>query len=337
MRAMVLKQPGKPLSLMEVPKPSAGPLEVLLKVSACGLCRTDLHIYDGELPHPKLPLIMGHQIVGVVEEVGRDVSSVKAGDRVGVPWLGSCCGNCPYCLSGQENLCDKALYTGYHIDGGFAEFCVANSHFVFPIPENYSDTQAAPLLCAGLIGFRSLRKTENAQNIGFYGFGAAAHILIQVVNKRGGKVFAFTKKGDTERQTFAKALGAYWVGDSDSPPEEKLDAAIIFAPVGRLIPQALKAVRKGGRVVCAGIHMSDIPSFPYSLLWEERSITSVANLTRQDGLDFLALAPQIPVKTEVHTYPLERTNEAIEELRHGRFSGATVITVENSAESNLIR
>lgn len=342
MRAMLLTQPGRALSLTEVPKPRPGPRDLLLKISACALCRTDLHIYDGELPNPKLPLIMGHQIVGRIENLGKDVTGLKVGDRVGVPWLGSACGSCLYCRLDQENLCDKALYTGYQIDGGFAEYCVADSRFVFPLPENYTDTEVSPLLCAGLIGFRCLRKAENAEktrciNIGFYGFGASAHILIQIVNKRGGKVYAFTKKGDREKQDFAKALGAFWVGDSETLPETKLDAAIIFASVGSLIPQALKALRKGGRVVCAGIHMSDIPSFPYSLLWEERSIISVANLTRQDGKDFLALAPKIPVKTEVHTYSLERVNEAIEDFRHGRISGSAVITVENSEESNRIR
>ena len=327
MRAMVFKEAKKALELQEVgkPRPKAG--QVLIKVGACGLCRTDLHIVDGELPHPKLPLIPGHQIVGVIEELGQGVKGVQVGDRVGVPWLGRSCGKCGFCRSGHENLCDQALYTGYQIDGGLADYAIADSRFTFSIPNNYNDLQAAPLLCAGVIGFRALRMTEGAKRIGFYGFGASAHILIQIVNHQGGEVYAFTRKGDEKGQAFAKKLGAVWAGESETLPPVKLDAAIIFAPVGALIPQALRAVDKGGIVVAAGIHMSNIPSFPYEILWEERVVRSVANLTRQDGAEFFELAPQIPIKTEIHPYPLEKTNEALDDLRHGRFSGAAVISL----------
>lgn len=327
MRAMVLSEVKKPLQLKQLPTPKPNKEQVLIRVSVCGMCRTDLHVVDGELPHPKLPLIPGHQIVGTVEEVGKKVEGVKVGDRVGVPWLGGSCGRCDYCLNDQENLCNKAIYTGYQIDGGFAEYCVANAHFTFPIPNIYPDLQAAPLLCAGLIGYRALRMTENAKKVGFYGFGASAHILVQVVRHQGGEVYAFTKPGNIESQKFAKKLGAVWAGDSLSLPPSSLDAAIIFAPVGELLPQALKAVKKAGIVVCAGIYMSDIPSFSYDLLWNEKIVRSVANLTRKDGEEFLALAPTIPVKTEVHSYPLEKVNEALEDLRQGRFSGAGVITI----------
>ncbi|NGX53393.1 MAG: putative alcohol dehydrogenase AdhA [Chlamydiae bacterium] len=327
MRAMVFKGAQSALELQEVekPKPKAG--QVLIKVGACGLCRTDLHIVDGELPHAKLPLIPGHQIVGVVEELGQGVKDIHVEDRVGVPWLGRSCGECKFCQTGRENLCDHALYTGYQIDGGLAEYCVADGHFIFPIPQNYDDLQAAPLLCGGLIGYRALRMTEGAKRIGFYGFGASAHILIQIVNHRGGEVYAFTRKDDEKTQRFAKKLGAVWAGGCETLPPAKLDAAIVFAPEGALIPQALRAVAKGGIVVAAGIHMSDIPSFPYEILWGERVVRSVANLTRADGIEFFELAPQIPIKTEINPYPLEMTNEALDDLRHGRFSGAAVISL----------
>lgn len=327
MKAMVLTEVGKPLQIKEIEKPHPNPDQILIRVSACGVCRTDLHVVDGELPSPKLPLVPGHQIVGEVEAVGENIANIKVGERVGVPWLGGSCGTCDYCRAGNENLCSRAIYTGYQINGGFAEYCVAKARFVFPIPKSYPDLQAAPLLCAGLIGYRALRMTGNANSIGFYGFGASAHILIQVVRHKGGEVYAFTKKDDIEGQEFAKSLGAVWAGSSEEEPPSLLDAAIIFAPIGPLIPKALGAVKKGGIVVCAGIHMSDIPSFPYHLLWNEKVLRSVANLTRRDGEEFLSLAPNIPVKTEVHSYPLEKTNEALEDLRHGRFTGAAVIVV----------
>lgn len=329
MRAMVLTQVGKPLELKEIPEPKPSPNQVLIRISACGICRTDLHIIDGELPSPKLPLVPGHQIVGIIESVGSEVTGLKPGDRVGVPWLGGSCGNCDYCHEGKENLCNLSVYTGYHLDGGFAEYCVANPQFVFPIPHHYPDIQAAPLLCAGLIGYRALRMTGKAKNIGFYGFGSSAHIILQVVNYSGGKVYAFTRKEDIEGQEFAKKMGAAWAGSSDEEPPSHLDAAIIFAPVGSLVPKALGAIKKGGIVVCAGIHMSDIPSFPYHLLWNEKTIRSVANLTRKDGDEFLTLAPKIPVKTEVHTYQLEELNQALDDLRHGRFSGSAVISINS--------
>ena len=329
MRAMILTEVKKPLELKEVPIPKPGPEQVLIKVNACGVCRTDLHVVDGELTSPKLPLIPGHQIVGHVESVGEKVTSVKVGERIGVPWLGGSCRACDYCKSGHENLCDLAVYTGYQVDGGFAEYVVANARFTFPIPHAYADEQAAPLLCAGLIGYRALRMTNSAKRIAFYGFGASAHILVQVVNHKGGEVFAFTKTGDIEGQEFAKKLGASWAGSIDEEPPFPLDAAIIFAPSGPLVPLALKVVKKGGIVVCAGIHMSDIPSFPYKLLWEERVIRSVANLTRKDGEEFLALAPTIPVETTVNLYQLEQTNQALDDLRHGRFSGAAVIHLKS--------
>ncbi len=328
---MILEKVRTLLRAVDVPVPDPGPGQVRLKVSVCGLCRTDLHVVDGDLTEPSLPIIPGHQIVGTVDAVGSGATSFTPGDRVGVPWLGYSCGECYYCRHDQENLCDIASYTGYQINGGFAEYCVADERFCFPISRDYPDLQAAPLLCAGLIGYRSLRMAGDARTVGFYGFGAAAHILIQVARYQGRQVHAFTRRGDTESQAFALALGAVRAGASEDPPPEPLDAAIIFAPVGELVPLALKAVRKGGRVVCAGIHMSDIPSFPYSILWEERSIVSVANLTRRDGEEFLALAPRVPVKTEVHPYPLERANDALDDLRHGRFTGAAVIVVNESA------
>ena len=333
MQAMILEKPGQPLKPVELPVPSAGPGQVLLRVRTCGVCRTDLHVVDGELTEPKLPLVPGHQIVGVVEAIGEGTGCFAPGDRVGVPWLGGCCGQCDYCNSGRENLCGEARYTGYQIDGGFARYCVADERFCFPIPAGYPDLQAAPLLCAGLIGYRALNMTGDAQRLGFYGFGAAAHILTQVARYQGREVYAFTRSGDTEGQAFARKLGAVWAGGSDRTPPEPLDAAIIFAPVGSLVPAALRATARGGTVVCAGIYMSDIPSFPYSILWGERTIRSVANLTRQDGEQFLALAPKVPVRTEVHPYPLEKTNDALDDLRAGRFKGAAVIVVDPDATS----
>lgn len=327
MRAMVLKKPQQKLEYLEVEKPIPNSQQLLIKVKACGICRTDLHVVDGELPNPTLPLIPGHQIVGTVEAMGNEVKGFKIGQRVGVPWLGESCGICNFCISGRENLCDKARFTGYQINGGFADYTVANHKFCFPIPDGYPDLQAAPLFCAGLIGYRALLKAGNAKKLGFYGFGAAAHILIQVAIKQGRQVYAFTSKGDTEAQNFAYKLGATWAGDSDQILTTPPDAAIIFAPVGKLVPLALKNVSKGGTVVCAGIHMSDIPSFPYEILWGERTICSIANLTRKDGEEFLALAPQIPVKTEVHIYPLLKTNEALDDLRNGKFRGAGVIAI----------
>ena len=330
MRAMVLDRPHTPLQLRDVPEPEPSDGQVKIKVHACGICRTDLHVVDGELTEPKLPLVPGHQIIGRVEQLGPGVDSFKAGDRVGVPWLGWSCGVCEFCSRGEENLCARAKYTGYQVDGGFAEFCVADARFCFAIPGDYPDLQAAPLMCAGLIGYRSYRMAGKGKRLGLYGFGAAAHILIQVARHDGKQVYAFTRKGDDEGQEFALSLGATWAGPSDQQPPEPLDSAIIFAPVGSLVPTALKAVRRGGRVVCAGIYMSDIPSFPYAILWEERQLRSVANLTRRDGDEFLSLAPRIPVKTEAHPYPLERVNEALDDLRHGRFTGAAVISIADS-------
>lgn len=327
MHAMLMKEPGQKLIYSSVQKPHPKQNEILIKISACGICRTDLHVVDGELTHPKLPLIPGHQVVGTIEQLGTAVTSFKLGQRIGVPWLGSSCGTCPFCLSGRENLCDKAQFTGYQIDGGFAAYCVANHQFCFPIPDEYSDYQAAPLFCAGLIGYRAFVKTGNAEHLGLYGFGAAAHILIQVACKQGRKVYAFTSPGDRAAQNFACQLGTVWAGDSDTTPPHLLDAAIIFAPVGSLVPRALRNTIKGGTVVCAGIHMSDIPSFPYEILWGERTLCSVANLTRKDGEEFLALAPKIPIVTEIHTYPLIEVNQALDDLRHGRYTGAAVITI----------
>ena len=331
MRAMILDAARTPLRLADVPAPVPGPGQVLLRVRACGVCRTDLHVVDGELTAPKLPLIPGHQIVGIVTAPGPGATRYAVGRRVGVPWLGGSCGVCDYCRSGRENLCDHALYTGYQMDGGYAELAVANVRICFPIPEGYPDLQAAPLLCAGLIGYRSLRMTGDARRVGFYGFGAAAHILVQVAKHQGRKVFAFSRPGDAATQNFARGLGADWAGGSDQLPPEPLDAAIIFAPAGELVPAALRALAKGGTVVCAGIHMSDIPSFPYSILWGERVVRSVANLTREDGEEFLALAPKVSVRTVVTPYPLEKANEALADLRAGRIEGAAVLAVDPAA------
>ena len=328
MRAMLLVQPGQPLRLQEMPVPQPGPGQVLLKVRACGVCRTDLHILDGELTEPKLPLIPGHQIVGEVVQAGENAGRFRLGQRVGVPWLGYTDGTCRYCQRGQENLCDHPQFTGYTLDGGYAEYTLADQRFCFPLPESYTDIEVAPLLCAGLIGYRTYRLAgEHIERLGIYGFGAAAHIICQVAVHQGKRVYAFTSPGDAAAQEFALRLGAVWAGDSTQPPPERLDAALIFAPVGPLVVAALKAVVKGGVVVSGGIHMSDIPAFPYSLLWEERVIRSVANLTRQDGEEFLAIAPRVPVRTEVQAFPLEQVNEALERLRRGQLQGAAVLTL----------
>jgi len=328
MRAMVLDAPKQPLQLRDVPKPRPAPGQILLRVFTCAVCRTDLHIVDGELPEPKLPLIPGHEIVGRVEEIGRDVKRFREGDRVGIPWLGWTCGECKFCRSGRENLCDRARFTGYNIDGGYADFAVADARFCFPIPDGFEDIAAAPLLCAGLIGFRALRKCGDPKRLGLYGFGAAAHIICQVAHFEGRRVFAFTRPGDTETQKFAQRLGATWTGGSDQAPPEKMDAAIIFAPVGALMPVALRHLEKGGMVISAGIHMSDIPVFPYRDLWGERALCSVANLTRRDGEEFFEIAPRVPVKTDTETFPLEQANEALSRLRTGGLNGAAVLVME---------
>ena len=325
MRAMVLERPGAPLALVERPVPEPGPGQVLVKVAACGVCRTDLHVVDGELAEPRLPLVPGHEIVGTVAALGEGVERFAEGARIGVPWLGHTCGACEYCRAGQENLCDSPGFTGYQIDGGYADYTLADQDYCFPIAGEYGDAEAAPLLCAGLIGYRALRLAGEARRLGLYGFGAAAHIVAQVARHQGRETYAFTRAGDAEAQAFAVELGAVWAGASGEVPPEPLDAAIIFAPVGALVPAALRAVRKGGTVVCAGIHMSDIPSFPYRLLREERTLRSVANLTRRDGEEFLALAPKVPVRTVVEPFPLEQANEALERLRSGRIRGAAVL------------
>jgi alcohol dehydrogenase, propanol-preferring len=325
---MILEVPGEPLRIAEVATPQPGDGQVLLRVHCCAVCRTDLHVVDGELPDPSLPLIPGHQIVGTVEKIGERADNFTVGERVGVPWLGWTDGECRFCLSGRENLCENARFTGYQLDGGYAEYAVADARFCFPIPEGFSGLRAAPLLCAGLIGHRSLRFAGDAERLGLYGFGASAHIVAQVAAHEGRRVFAFTSPHDDEAQEFARQLGAEWAGSSEETPPEELDAAIIFAPVGALVPAALRAVARGGRVVCAGIHMSDIPSFPYEILWGERSVISVANLTRQDGLDFLAIAPEVPVRTEVVPFPLEEANEALDALRGGHVRGAAVLVVD---------
>jgi propanol-preferring alcohol dehydrogenase len=325
MRAMVLEKPGTLLELREIADPAPGPGEVLVKVAACGVCRTDLHVVDGELTEPKLPIIPGHEIVGRIEAVGPDVTPFHIGERVGIPWLGHTCGRCPYCASGRENLCDAPRFTGYQIDGGYAEYAVAEAAYCFPLPESYSDTAAAPLLCAGLIGYRSLRMAGDATRLGIYGFGAAAHIVAQVAEFEGRSVYAFTRSGDAEAQAFARSLGCVWAGGSDEQPPAELDAAIIFAPVGALVPTALAAVRKGGTVVLGGIHMSDIPATPYRLLWGERVVRSVANLTRQDARDFLDLAARTPIETHVEPFALADANTALDRLRTGRLTGAAVL------------
>ncbi|HSI81639.1 MAG TPA: zinc-dependent alcohol dehydrogenase family protein [Solirubrobacterales bacterium] len=332
---MVLSEPGTPLAAAEVGDPRPGAGEVVVRVAACGVCRTDLHVVDGELAEPKLPLVPGHQIVGEVVANGERAERYRVGDRVGIPWLGWTCGECRYCRSGRENLCPQARFTGYDIDGGYAELAAADERFCFPVPEGYPDLQAAPLLCAGLIGYRSLRMCGDAERLGLYGFGSSAHIVCQVAIHQGREVLALTKPGDAATQRFALELGASWAGDAaggsevaepgDGGPPVELDAAIVFAPVGELVPIALRALAPGGVVVCAGIHMSDVPSFPYDILWRERSIRSVANLTRRDGEEFLALAPAVPVRTEVTEYPLERANDALDDLRAGRFRGAAVL------------
>lgn len=328
MRAMILDKNRKKLKLKEVQMPRISADEVLIKVEACGLCRTDLHIIDGELPNPKLPLIMGHQIVGKIIKVGKSVKNFHIGERVGVPWLGYSCGKCNFCKTKRENLCNKAKYTGYNIDGGFAEFTKANYNYIFRIPEKFDALSAAPLLCAGLIGFRAYNMAREAQNIGIYGFGSAAHILIQIALYEKKKVFTFSKRGDKESIKFAKSLGAYWSGYSDELPPQKLDAAIIFAPAGELVISALKAVDKGGKVICGGIHMSDIPSFPYRLLWEERMIKSVANLTKYDGDEFFKIASKVNITTKINIYQLYDLNRALEDLRFGRFTGSAVIKIQ---------
>lgn len=331
MRAVFFDGPSMPLRVAEAAEPRPGPGEILVGVRACGVCRTDLHILDGELEAPKRPLILGHQIVGEVLEAGAGCRRYSGGERVGIPWLGWACGQCRFCRSGQENLCDQARFTGLHRDGGFAERTVADERFAFPIPAGFADLQAAPLLCGGLIGYRSLRLCggpETAHRIGLYGFGSAAHQVLQAAVHQGREVYAFTRPGDAEGQAFARSLGAAWAGDSDQQPPEALDAAVIFAPVGALVPAALRAVRKGGSVVCGGIHMSDIPSFAYSILWGERILRSVANLTRRDGEEFLALAAEVPIRTEIAVYPLERAAEALQDLRSGRVRASAVLAVQ---------
>jgi len=322
---MVLDRPGTPLKLADLPVPEPGAGQILVRVGACGVCRTDLHVVDGELTEPALPIVPGHEVVGRVVGVGADVQRFRIGERVGIPWLGWTCGVCRYCRSERENLCDTPKFTGYQINGGYAEYALADARYCFPIEGDYSDAEAAPLMCAGLIGYRSLEMAGEAERLGIYGFGAAAHIVAQVARHRGQQVYAFTRPGDEQAQVFARDLGAVWVGGADQRPPDLLDAAIIFAPVGALVPAALAAVGKGGVVVAGGIHMSDIPSFPYSILWGERVVRSVANLTRSDAEEFLALAPQVPVRTEVHTFPLEQANEALACLREGRLRGAAVL------------
>jgi alcohol dehydrogenase, propanol-preferring len=325
MKAMVLDRPGEQLRLSDLPMPEPGPGQILVRVKACAVCRTDLHVVDGELPEPKLPLVPGHEIVGEVAKTGRGVDWFRPGERVGIPWLGYTCARCPYCVAGQENLCDAARFTGYQIDGGYAEYAVADARYCFPIHGPYRDAEAAPLLCAGLIGYRSLRMAGEGERLGIYGFGAAAHIVTQVARHQGRHVYAFTRADDVVAQDFARELGAVWAGRSDARPPEELDAAIIFAPVGALIPAALQAVRKGGMVVAGGIHMSDIPSFPYRILWGERMVRSVANLTRRDAEEFLALAPKVPVRTVTEVFPLAEANQALARLRAGRLRGAAVL------------
>lgn len=328
MRAMLLSEPGQRLRLVELPIPEPAAGQILVEVEACGVCRTDLHLVDGELPEPKLPIVPGHEIVGRVSRLGANVSGFRLGQRIGVPWLGWTCGHCWYCTAGRENLCNEARFTGYQMNGGYADYTVADARYCFPIAENHDAAQAAPLLCAGLIGYRALTMAGEARRIGVYGFGAAAHIICQVARWQGREVYAFTRPGDTAAQAFAQEIGAVWAGDSTDAPPRKLEAALIFAPAGALVPTALAQMAKGGVVVCAGIHMSDIPSFPYHLLWGERVIRSVANLTRRDGDEFLALAPKVPVRTQIHRYRLEQANDALDHLRAGEFQGAAVLVMK---------
>lgn len=328
MRAMVLEGPGQPVQMRYLPRPHPSPDELLVKIAACAVCRTDLHVVDGELPDPKLPIIPGHEIIGRVVACGANVRSFSIGERIGVPWLGWTCGQCRYCRSGQENLCTTAKFTGYQIDGGYAEYTVADARYCFRIPGTYSDVEAAPLMCAGLIGYRALRMTEDAERVGIYGFGAAAHIVAQILVHQRRKLFAFTRPGDIVAQDFAGRMGAAWAGSSDMMPPEALDAAIIFAPVGALVPAALRAVRPGGIVVCGGIHMSDIPSFPYDILWREKRLVSVANLTRRDAEEFLALAPEVPIRVSTESLPLSQANTALTRLREGKLTGAAVLIPE---------
>ena len=325
MHAMVLEAPGTPLKPVVRDTPEPGPGDVLVKVAACGVCRTDLHVVDGDLREPKLPIVPGHEVVGRIHAIGADVDRFAIGERVGIPWLGHTCGHCHYCRSGQENLCDAPGFTGYHIDGGYADYALADARYCFPLPSSYSDAEAAPLLCAGLIGYRALKMAGAGTHLGIYGFGAAAHIAAQVARHQGRKVYAFTRPGDKVAQDFALDVGAVWAGGSDQPAPQELDAAIIFAPIGALVPAALRATGKGGIVVCGGIHMSDIPAFPYDILWGERSIRSVANLTRQDAVEFLELAPKVPVRVHVETFALSAANEALARLRAGRLTGAAVL------------
>jgi len=328
MRAMVLERSPGELRLAELPRPEPGPGQVLIKVSACGVCRTDLHVVDGELAEPKLPLVPGHEVVGRVAALGAGVDGFTEGGRVGVPWLGWTCGDCRYCRAGRENLCEAARFTGYTLNGGYADYLLADQRYCFALPDDFSDAEAAPLLCAGLIGYRSLRLAGDPARVGLYGFGAAAHIVAQLARYEGREVYAFVRPGDQGAKAFARSLGAVWAGDSDEAPPAELDAAILYAPVGALVPTALRAIRPGGRVVCAGIHMSPIPSFPYEILWRERQIVSVANLTRRDGEEFLALAPKVPIKTSVETLSLDAANEALARLRDGRLEGAAVLLME---------
>jgi propanol-preferring alcohol dehydrogenase len=328
MRAQILDAARSPLRMRAISRPRPRPDEILIRVRCCGVCRTDLHVLDGELTSPKLPLVLGHQIVGTIVERGSEVEDLVEGQRIGIPWLGRACGDCEYCRRGSENLCERAAFTGYQLDGGFADYAVAHPRFAFPLPGSFPDLQVAPLLCAGVVGHRALGMARDALALGLYGFGSSAHIVAQVARYQGRRVFAFTRPGDESAQSFARQLGVEWAGGSDELPPVPLDAAIVFAPVGALVPRALKAIRRGGTVVCAGIHMSDIPSFPYELLWGERTLRSVANLTRRDGIEFLELASQVRVRTEVRAYPLDQANRALEDLRAGNFSGAAVLAIQ---------
>lgn len=325
MYAMMLDEPGQALNMRCLPCPQPGPDQLLVKIAACAVCRTDLHVVDGELPKPKLPIIPGHEIVGRVVSCGTNIRNFSIGERIGIPWLGWTCGQCRYCRSGHENLCESAKFTGYQINGGYAEYTVADARYCFRIPDNYSDVEAAPLLCAGLIGYRALKMAGDAERIGIYGFGAAAHIVAQLLRYQGKKLFAFTRAGDTAAQDFAGRMGAMWVGGSDTIPPEELDAAIIFAPIGALVPAALRAIRPGGIVICGGIHMSDIPAFPYDILWREKRLVSVANLTRRDAEEFLALAPKVPIRVTTESLPLSQANTALTRLREGKLTGAAVL------------